>query len=488
MKRTVVPIPKKSKLVLVGNGMSGYKFCEKFLKYHLYKKFDLVIYGEESRPAYDRVNLTRYFTSPGELTLAPASWYKENNMLLKTGEDVTYINRVEKWIRTRRGTIEYYDKLILATGSSPFIPAIEGLNNPHVFVYRTIDDLVAIKERMCGCGSALVIGGGILGLEAARAVLHSGLTTTIVEIANHLMPRQLDFEGAKLLQSQIEALGVKVLVDKKVIRLTGKEGGIEVGCADGATLNTDMVIIAAGITPRDDLAVSGGLTTGIKGGIVVNNYMLTSDPHISAIGECAMAHNRIWGLAAPCYEMADVLAARLANIYKVFRGDALFTKLKVLETRVAFIGDGMDADNSQRHYSVIESHAGVYKRITVSGDGKQLLGAILIGDISAYSNLLHMVRSRVRIPDDPMLLICNPQTQGKSSVGDWPEDTIICLCESVSKKTITDTITVGGIARLDQIKKMTHAGTGCESCTNVIEEIINLYKEHAKHNVNETKL
>lgn len=473
MKRTAVAPVKKSKLVVIGNGPAGFKFCEKFVKYRLEKQFDLVVYGEEHYPAYDRINLTRHFEDSviEKLVLAPVSWYTQNKITLKTGQRVVEIDQKERLIKTSNGAVEQYDKLILATGSAPFIPSLENRELPGVFVYRTIDDITAIQAYIQPEHKAIVIGGGILGLEAARALLYAGLQTTVIEIAPHLMPRQLDVEGAATLQQQVEQLGLSVYCSKQVTKILGTEEVKGITCADGTCLTADVVIISAGIRPRDELGVRSGLQIGTNGGIVVNNYNLTSDENIFAIGECALAADRIWGLAAPCYEMAEVVAARLAKIYKVFSANVLLTKLKVLEVKVVSFGDAL---GKHPHIPLVYRHeeTGVYKRINISPDQQYVLGGILVGEAGCYATLFHMLRNRIKITGLPAELIAPKTETNEEKITDFPDNTIICLCEGVCKGTIVADILENNLTRLDEVKKMTNAGTGCESCISLLEDLL----------------
>ncbi len=477
MKRTVIEIPKKLKLVLIGNGMAGYKFCEKFIKYKLSKKYDLVVFGEEHYPAYDRVNLTSYFIkhSAEELYMAPFSWYAENKIALRKGEKVVEIAKSEKWIRTNNGVIEKYDKLILATGSFPFVPNVAGIKLKGVFVYRTIDDLDEIKSFIPVAKKAIVIGGGILGLEAARALLHEGLNISVVEISSQLMPRQLDIPAGKILLSSLNNLGLKVIFKKEITNFEGEQEVKYVKFSDGSQQDADMVIISAGIVPRDELAKNAGLKIGDKGGIVVNDHTLTSDPNIYAIGECALMHNRIWGLAAPCFEMADVLAARLSGIFKVFCGDVVFSKLKVVETDVVSFGDSLAPIESGDAFVQLDEVTGVYRRINISKDGKRLLGGILIGDISGHANFLQIMRNKGWLNITPKELIENLSGASGPKIMDLPDSTKICMCEDVSKGEILESIRNHNIKKLEVVKKMTKAGTGCESCICVVEELLHEY-------------
>jgi nitrite reductase (NADH) large subunit len=477
MKRTVIELPKKLKLVLIGNGMAGYKFCEKFITYKLYKKYDMVVFGEEHYPAYDRVNLTSYFIkqSAEELLMAPASWYAENKIVLRKGETVVEISKSEKWIRTANGAIEKYDKLILATGSLPFVPNVSGTKLKGIFVYRTIDDLDKIKSFIPASKKAIVIGGGILGLEAARALLQEGLKISVIEIAHQIMPRQLDLPASKLLFSSLHNLGLTILFQKEIVGFEGDQHVKTVRFSDGSHEEADLVIISAGIVARDELAKDAGLKIGDKGGIVVNDHTLTSDTSIYAIGECALMHNRIWGLAAPSFEMAEVLAARLSGIFKVFCGDVVFSKLKVIETDVVSFGDSLAPIESADAFVQLDEVAGVYRRINISTDGKRLLGGILIGNVSGYASFLQIMRNKGWINVPPKELIENLSAASGPKIMDLPDSTKICMCEDVSKGEILECIRTHDIKKLEGVKKMTRAGTGCESCVCVVEELLHEY-------------
>lgn len=473
MKKTTSAPEKRTKIVLIGNGPVGFKFCEKFIKYRLAKNHDLIVYGEEPYPAYDRINLTSFFSEPNaeKLILAPAAWYAQHKIILKTGERVIEINRAEKWIKTEKGVTEQYDKLILATGSNPFVPAIDNRNVRGVFVYRTLNDLVDIKNYVQPNYNAVVIGGGILGLEAARALINMGLHTAVLEVAPHLMSKQLDAEGASVLQQHFYKTGLQVYCNKQVHSIIGDTKAEAITCTDGTVLPADIVVISAGIRPRDELARNCGLDIAENGGIAVNNYNLTSDSNIFAIGECAFAAGKIWGLAAPCFEMAEVVAARLAKIYKVFLGNAFLITLKVMDTRVISFGDALGA-MPHTPLVYVNKEAGIYKRVNVSPDGQYVLGGMMIGDTGGYSALFNLLRNKIKIATDLKQLIDPAFGNSQQRVIDLPDNAIICLCEGVTKGAIVADIKENSCTRLDEVKKGTNAGTGCESCTALLEEIL----------------
>ena len=313
---------EKKKLIVIGNGMTGYKFCEKFVERNLGAKFKIIVIGEETRPAYDRVHLTNYYkgASAEKLTLAPREWYEANGIELLTGELVVNVDRNHKNITTDKDRTLEYDTLIFATGSSAYLPPIDGINKVGVFAYRKIEHLDAIKDFSKNVKKAVVIGGGLLGLEAAKALKNDGLDVTIVEQGQRLMVRQMDEKGASIIHEQLLQLNIEVLTDTITSEITGD--GVVTGLrfVNGLLLPAQMVVISAGIKPRDELARKACLRVGDKGGISVNDHMLTSDTSIYAIGECALSHGLVWDWVGACYEMVDVAIAQICGETKVFKG------------------------------------------------------------------------------------------------------------------------------------------------------------------------
>ncbi|MGB5419307.1 NAD(P)/FAD-dependent oxidoreductase, partial [Algibacter sp.] len=302
-------------IIVVGNGMVGYKFCEKFIAQNDGKDFKITVFGEEKRPAYDRVHLSEFFGNQDAkaLEMAPSEWYADNKIELITGERIIAIHRASKKITTTKELNYKYDYLVLATGSAPFVPNIKGIEKKGVFVYRTIEDLEdmlayadKIQKGRTETVKAAVLGGGLLGLEAAKAVMDMGLEPHVVEFAPKLMPRQLDTRASKVLQEKIESLGIHVHLSKATNQILGEKAisGMEFGEYD--KIDVEMLVVSAGIRPRDELAKTCSLEMGTRGGIVVNNKMQTSDSEIYAIGEVALYNQMIYGLVAPGYDMADV--------------------------------------------------------------------------------------------------------------------------------------------------------------------------------------
>lgn len=472
-------------IVVVGNGMVGYKFCEKFIANEASKNFKVTVFGEEPRPAYDRVHLSEFFESQDAkaLEMAPASWYADNDIDLITGERVADINRTGKTITTAKDREFSYDYLVLATGSSPFVPPIKGVEKEGVFVYRTIEDLegmlayaAKINSEKTG-GRAAILGGGLLGLEAGKAVLDMGLEPHVVEFASKLMPRQLDSRSSQVLQLKLESIGLNIHLSKATNQILGdgKITGMEFGEDD--VLDVDMLIVSAGIRPRDELARACGLDVGVRGGIVVDNTMKTSDDNIYAIGEIALYNQMIYGLVAPGYDMADVAAHQiLGNTEKLMPAEIdMSTKLKLIGVDVASFGEPF-MPASKGHSIIFENKTQyLYKRINVSHDGKKLLGGILVGDAADYSMLHQVYLNGMAIPEDPAQLIL-PASDGGALLGDvmdLPDEAQICSCESVTKGQICGVIENGEATDLGGVVSCTKAGTGCGGCKPMVADLTN---------------
>ena len=466
----------KPTVAVIGNGMVGYKFCEKLISKAT--TFNIVVFGEEPRSAYDRVHLSEYFSgkSAEDLSMCHPGWYADNNITLHIGDPITEIDRNNKTIHSLKGTIQHYEYLVLATGSSAFIPDIPGVEKDGVFVYRTIEDLEFIKMHAAKVKKGAVIGGGLLGLEAAKALLDLGVQEAhVIEFASRLMPRQIDSAGSSMLQHKLNQLGLHIHLNKNTSAITGN-GTIEtLKFTDDTSLDLDMLIISAGIRPRDELAKLSGLHVGKRGGIVVNEKLQTNDDSIFAIGECALYNEMIYGLVAPGYEMAEVVAANLCGATKSFMGFDMSTKLKLIGVDVASFGDAFISEPDGRTIVFEDRHKEVYKRINISNDGKYLLGGILIGDADAYNILLQTVNNKIVLPPNPEDLILGNRgggSQAGAGVMTLPDEALICSCEAVSKATICNAVTEQNISAVDGIKKCTKAGTGCGGCVPLVKDLI----------------
>jgi nitrite reductase (NADH) large subunit len=462
----------------MGNGMVGYKFCEKLMGYPRANDFEVTVFGEEPWPAYDRVHLSAYFSgsSAEDLMMAPREWYSKHHIDLRTNELIVKIDRDQKKVISHTGNEVFYDKLILATGSGAFVPPVLGVEKKGVFVYRTLEDLDAIIGYGKKVESAAVMGGGLLGLEAAKAVLDMGLKAHVIEFAPRLMPRQLDEAGSAILQSKLEDLGISVHLSKNTKRIhgNGKLTGLEF--SDGTSLPVEMLVISAGIKPRDELARSCGLETAARGGVRVNEFLQTNDENIFAIGEVASYENMVYGLVAPGYEMATQVVNQLVSQeVKPFMGFDMSTKLKLIGVDVASFGDPFGEVEPSKPIVFEDKVKGLYKRINISTDGKRLIGGILVGDASGYNMLWQMVQNKMPLPPQPEDLILGSRG-GKETVGagveSLPADAQICSCENITKGDICTAMEKDGLTQLSEIKTCTKAGTGCGGCLPMVNDLL----------------
>ncbi|MBZ4190206.1 nitrite reductase large subunit NirB [Niabella beijingensis] len=463
------------KIIVIGNGMVGQKFCEKLIA-RAPEDLELTVFGEETLPAYDRVHLSEYFAGKTvqDLCMKPMSWYTENNIDLHLGDPVIQVDRDGKTVTSFDGKQFSYDHLVFATGSAAFVPPISGVDKHGVFVYRTIEDLNLIWRHATVARSAVVIGGGLLGLEAAKAMLDLGITDThVIEFAPRLMPRQIDEGGSHVLTGKLRELGITTHTQKNTAVILGNETITGLMFTDGSILSTDMLVISAGIKPRDELARKCGLALGHRGGIAVNDQMQTSDPFIFAIGECAVHEGAVYGLVAPGYEMAEVVAEQLTGGARDFKGFDMSTKLKLIGIDVASFGDPFIGGDEARSIIYHDDHKGIYKRINVSNDGSELLGGILVGDAETYNKLQQICSNRLAVPASPVDLIV---TGGGSTPGaadfELPAEALICSCEGVKKQTIEDAVVQNSCESFDAVKKCTGAGSGCGGCTPMVKDII----------------
>lgn len=471
------------KVIVVGNGMVGYKFCEKFITKKGQEEYQITVFGEEPRRAYDRVHLSEYFggKSADDLSLSTATWYEENNITLNTSELVLKIDKENKTISTHLDQEYAYDYLVLATGSSAFVPPIKGVEKEGVFVYRTIEDLDAImayakKIKQNGATEAAVLGGGLLGLEAAKAVYDLGLNPHVVEFAPRLMPRQLDKGASDMLQAKIEELNIGIHLNKATQYIDGEDSIKGMMFANDELLKVDMLVISAGIKPRDELAKVSGLEVGERGGVVVNNQMQTSDPSIYAIGEVALYTGMIYGLVAPGYEMADVAAEQILQGTKTMRETIdMSTQLKLIGVEVASFGDPFIENETVTAIVYENKFNGIYKRINVTKDGKTLLGGILVGDSSDYNALFQIYSNAMALPKNPEDLILGSRGGEASTLGsamDLPDTAIICSCENVTKGAICCSITDETCSSLSDVVKLTKATTGCGGCKPMVVDLV----------------
>ncbi len=468
------------KLVVIGNGMVGQRFLEQLTSRAKEKDgdFDITVFCEEPRPAYDRVQLTSYFSgrTADDLSLAPRRFFQDSQVTLRLNDAVLAIDPQRKMVRSARYKDVPYDKLVLASGSYPFVPAVPGKDRRDCFVYRTIEDLEVITATARRSKVGVVVGGGLLGLEAAKALHDLGLETHVVEFAQRLMGAQLDDSAGRLLRRKIEALGAKVHLQKSTKEIVDGAGRRNrLVFADGTHLEADLIVFSAGIRPRDELARAAGMAVGERGGVQIDSHCRTTNPDIYAIGECALWQGRIFGLVAPGYQMAEVAARHLLGETNVqFLGADMSTKLKLMGVDVASIGDAHGATGDALNYVFTDEAAGVYKKLVVSGDRKHLLGAILVGDASDYGTLLQMALNPMPLPEHPEELILPPRgAAAKQGLGVelLPDGALVCSCNGVTKAGLVEAI-AEGCASLGALKKETRCATSCGGCGPLVKQIL----------------
>jgi len=466
----------KQTLVVIGNGMVGQSFLASLVESAVKEQYQIITFCEEPRVAYDRVHLSAFFTgtTAQELSLVEDGFFERHGITIHIGDKAASIDRAGKTVTSAKGLTIAYDKLVLATGSYPFVPPVPGHDRAQCLVYRTIEDLEAIAAAAETGKVGTVVGGGLLGLEAAKALMDLGLETHVVEFAPRLMAVQLDDAGGAMLRRKIENLGVTVHTGKNTSIITDGERCINKMCfADGEELETDIVLFSAGIRPRDDLARACGLEVGQRGGIVIDNQCRTSDDSIYAIGECALWNGMIYGLVAPGYAMARTVVADLADGEASFTGADMSTKLKLMGVDVASIGDAHAKTQGAMVYSYQNGDSEIYKRLVVSQDKKQLLGAVLVGDASGYGTLLQYCLNGIELPENPDALILPNRSDASVGLGPdaLPASAQICSCHNVTKGAVCSAIE-GGCMTMGALKSQTKAATGCGGCSALLNSVL----------------
>ncbi|AGP58014.1 nitrite reductase large subunit NirB [Streptomyces rapamycinicus] len=466
-------------IVLIGHGMVGQRFLEALAERKVTETARVVVFCEEPRPAYDRVQLTSYFSgrTPDELSLVEEGFMARHGIELRLGDPAQVIDRDARTVTSRSGLTVAYDTLVLATGSYPFVPPVPGKDSDGCFVYRTVEDLLAIEEYAGNRSSGIVVGGGLLGLEAAGALRGLGLTTHIVEFNPRLMAIQVDEGGGAALRRTVEDMGLIVHTGVGGKEITADADGAVTAMtlSDGSSIETDLVIFSAGVRPRDQLARDCGLDVGERGGIAVDAACRTSDPAVYAIGECALAADgRVYGLVAPGYEMAEVAAREIADspVGEGFTGADTSTKLKLLGVDVASFGDAHGTADGCLDVVYSDSRTGVYKKLVVGADGA-LLGGVLVGDAEAYGMLRPLTGSVPPVSPEQLVLPAGlgaPAALGPSAL---PDEAVICNCHNVTKGAIRSAVTDHHCTSVPEVKKCTKAGTGCGSCVKALTSLVN---------------
>jgi nitrite reductase (NADH) large subunit len=449
------------RLVVIGNGMVGHRLVETVRARDTGHRYEVLVLAEERRPAYDRVRLSGWFD--GE----PLDLATVDGVEVRLGEPAVALDPTARKVTTAAGTYAY-DSLVLATGSYPFVPPVPGKDLTGCFVYRTVDDLEALTAYAEGKQTGVVIGGGLLGLEAANALRKLGLTTHVVEFAPRLMPLQVDEAGGAMLRRHVEDLGLTVHTGRAAARVVGAGAVSQVAFADGGVVRTDLVVFAAGVRPRDELARAAGLAIGTRGGIVVDDACRTSADDIFAIGECAELAGRVYGLVAPGYAMADVVADRLLGGDATFPGADTSTKLKLLGVDVASFG----ATEGPLDVTFTDPATRVYAKLVLSDDARTLLGGVLVGDASAYATLRACLGGPLPAPPLSLLAPGDGGVNGGAGGAELPGAALVCSCNAVSKDAIVTAIHDQGCADVGAVKACTRAGTTCGSCVSLLKQLL----------------
>ena len=471
---------KRLKLVMVGNGMAGVRTLEELLKVAP-DLYDITVFGAEPHPNYNRILLSPVLAGEqtlDEIVLNPWDWYSENGITLHAGKKVIEVDRVRRIVRAEDGTAADYDRLLLCTGSNPFILPVPGKDLPGVLAYRDIADTQAMIDASQKYRRAVVIGGGLLGLEAANGLMRRGMEVSVVHVMPSLMERQLDAVAGSLLQKSLEERGLKFLMGAQTSELVGGGEGGRVSAIrfkDGSELATDLVVMAVGIRPNTELAEK--MRLHCNRGIVVNDTLQTvTDARIYSVGECAAHRGTAYGLVAPLFEQAKVAANHLAQFgIGRYEGSLTSTKLKVTGIDLFSAGDFQGGADTEE-IVLSDPFAGVYKKLVIRDD--KLVGACLYGDTvdgSWYFKLLRDGRKVTDIRDKLMF--------GESNIGDvgheghnkaatMPDDAEVCGCNGVNKGTICKAIKDKGLFTLDEVRKHTKASASCGSCTGLVEQIL----------------
>ncbi|MGC2881853.1 NADPH-nitrite reductase [Bacillus subtilis] len=462
----------KKQLVLVGNGMAGVRAIEEILSVAK-DEFQITIFGAEPHPNYNRILLSKVLqgdTDIKDITLNDWDWYEENNIQLYTNETVIKVDTENKTVITDADRIQAYDELILATGSVPFILPIPGADKKGVTAFRDIKDTDTMLAASKQYKKAAVIGGGLLGLEAARGLLNLGMDVSVIHLAPFLMERQLDATAGRLLQNELEKQGMTFLLEKQTEEIVGDDRVEGLRFKDGTSIEADLVVMAVGIRPNTTLGAESGIP--VNRGIIVNDYMQTEIPHIYAVGECAEHRGIAYGLVAPLYEQAKVLAKHICGIEtKPYGGSVLSTQLKVSGVEVFSAGDFNESEE-KKAIKVFDEQDGIYKKIVLRGN--QIVGAVLFGDSSEGNRLFSMIQKEADISETSKISILQPldQQAGTSITAAMSDDEIICGCNGVSKGAIIQAIQEKGCSSTDEIKACTGASRSCGGCKPLVEEIL----------------
>ncbi len=469
----------KQNLVVIGNGMAGMRAVEELLKHEAGTRYNITVFGAEPHVNYNRIMLSSVLAGDktvDEIVINSREWYDENGIHLFTGDAVTAIDREARIVTTASGHAMPYDKLLIATGSRPLAPPIPGLNLPGVCAFRDIADVDKMLEAARTHKRAVVIGGGLLGLEAAWGLKQRGMSVALVHLMPTLMERQLDVAAGQLLQRDLDRRGIAFFTDGQTEEITGTERAEGVQLADGRYISADLVVLAIGIRPNIDLARAAGLE--VNRGIVVTDDMRTSDPDIFAVGECVEHRGQVFGLVAPIWDQAKVCGARLSGDETLeFAAQALSTSLKITGVDVVSAGALMAADEADDEITLRDDSKGLYKKIVLR-DGK-LVGAVLYGEVADGQWYLQLMRDQQDVSALRERLVFGrafaEAGSGKAAGPDFaamPDDTQICGCNGVAKGSITCAIRDKGLTSLSEVRAHTKASASCGQCTGLVEGLL----------------
>ena len=461
----------KKKLVLVGNGMAGVRCIEEILKLDQ-TGFEITIFGSEPHVNYNRILLSSILqgsTSFGDISLHEHEWYERHHIDLFTGETVIEIDKHKQVVKTDRNRIVSYDQLIIATGSVPFSLPIPGADKQGVVTFRTIEDCQKIMEISKKSKNTVVIGGGVLGLEAAKGLLNLGMTVNVVHIGPYLMERQLDETAATMLQKELERQGMKFLLEKETKEIIGGTKANGLRFKDGTEVDADLVVMAAGVRPNVQLAKKSGIETNRA--ILVNDYMETSVPNIYAVGECVEHRGMIYGLVQPLYEQGKALAQRICgNEGLGYQGSVLSTQLKISGVDLFSVGMIHDKDSSTQSIKIYDEVERIYKKV-VFQDHK-IIGAVFYGETKERTKLLDMILKHQDVSDVEKVSLFPQVKDGGFSIASFPVSKIICNCNSVTKGTILEAIQREGLNTVEEIKKCTKASSSCGGCKPLVADLL----------------
>ncbi|MBU8917073.1 nitrite reductase large subunit NirB [Neobacillus sp. 114] len=462
------------KLVMIGNGMAGVRTIEEILKL-VPEKFEITIFGEEPHPNYNRIKLSNILqgdTSFDEIIINPLDWYRENNIQLYTGESVVKIDAKAKRVISDQGREVEYDELIIATGSKSFILPIAGADKQGVTGFRDIHDCEMMIKSSKEYKKAVVIGGGLLGLEAARGLLNLGMKVDVVHLMPVLMERQLDHIAASMLKAELEAQGMNFLMEKETVEILGDERVTGLRFKDGFEVEADLIVMAIGIKSNTEVAKNSGIY--VNRGIVVNDFMETSVPHIYAVGECAEHREIVYGLVAPLYEQGKVLANRISGFEaEPYKGSVTGTQLKVAGVDLFSAGEIFE-DGTTKSIMAYNEYDGIYKRILTRDN--RIVGIVLYGDTKDSTKLFRMLTKQEDISGMTSVSIlqseCSASGTSSDDIASMPNDELVCGCNGVTKGAIVEAIKTQGLTTLDQVSHCTNAGRSCGRCKPLVSSIL----------------